>query len=110
VCYLDISKAFDVVNHMKLYNKLLDKNVPVKLINILICWYSKIETCVKWGNTFSHSIRLASGVRQGSVLAPSIFALYIDNLLLKLANSGLGCHIRNLQLCMQMICCYFLFL
>jgi len=88
---LDIGKAFDVVNHIKLYNKFLDKNVSVKLINILICWYSKMETWVRWGNTFSHSIRLTSGVRQGSVLAPSLFALYVDNLLFKLVNSGLGC-------------------
>jgi len=81
LCSRDISKAFDVVNHKKLYNKLLDKNVPLKLINILICWYSKMETCVRWGNTLSHSIRLTSGVRQGFVLVPSLLALYVDNFL-----------------------------
>jgi len=45
--------------------------------------------------TTALSIRLTSCVRQGSVLAPSIFALYVDNLLFKLVNSGLGCHIRH---------------
>jgi len=47
------------------------------------------------GGAFSHSIRLSAGVRQGSVLAPSLFALYVDNLLLNLNKSGLGWDIKN---------------
>jgi len=65
ICSLDISKAFDNVSHVKLFNKLIDKNVPVKLILILISWYSKMEICVKWGNVYSHTVRLVAGVRQG---------------------------------------------
>ena len=35
---LDISKAFDKVNHYALFNKLLDRSVPVCIINVLVCW------------------------------------------------------------------------
>jgi len=80
---------------IKLFNKLMDRHVPVNFIHVLISWYSKMEVCVKWGDAFSHSIRLTAGVRQGSVLVPSLFALYVDDLLLKLNKSGLGCHIKN---------------
>jgi len=95
VCSLDICKAFDNVNHIKLFNKLMDRHVSVNFIHVLISWYSKMEVRVKWGGAFSHSIHLAAGVRQGFVLVPSLFALYVHDLLLKLNKSGLGSHIKN---------------
>jgi len=56
ICSLDISKAFDRVNHVKLFNKLADHNVPVKLIYILMYWFAIMETCVRWGNTLSYTL------------------------------------------------------
>jgi hypothetical protein len=51
VCCLDVSKAFDKVNHFCLFSKLMNINAPVELINILRNWYSKSFSFVKWGNT-----------------------------------------------------------
>jgi len=95
LCSLDISKAFEQLNHITLFNKLMDRNVPRNLIYLLIDWFAKMETRVKWGNALSSSVRLSAGVRQGLVLSPSLFALYVDKMLVKLHNSGLGCHIKN---------------
>ena len=39
LCALDISKAFDKINHLKLFSKLMDRNVPVNIILLLISWY-----------------------------------------------------------------------
>ena len=80
LCTLDISKAFDKVNHIKLFHKMLDRNVPVSIILILICWYEKCTISVRWGNCFSYFVRLESGMRQGSILAPKLFALFVDEL------------------------------
>ena len=38
---------------------------------------------------------LSNGVKQGGVLSPRLFTLYIDNLLILLTDSGYGCHIND---------------
>jgi hypothetical protein len=95
LCALDISKAFDRVNHVKLFSKMMDRNIPVNCILLLSCWYAKSIICVRWGACFSHFVYLETGVRQGSSLSPKLFALFVDNLLVSLKSSGLGCYIKG---------------
>ena len=47
ICVLDISEAFDKVNHYALFIKLLDRNVPLGFILLLESWYSCSLTFVK---------------------------------------------------------------
>ena len=101
ICALDLSKAFDKLSHKLLYLKLMDKNVPINLIKILYCWYSSSSMIIKWGDAFSYQVSLTAGVRQGGVLSPMLFACYVDDMLKKLNNSGLGCHIN--QVCYNAI-------
>jgi hypothetical protein len=63
-------------------------NAPVELINILRNWYSKSFSFVKWGNILSEPFTLISGVRQGGVLSHQLFAVYVNDILVKLANHG----------------------
>jgi len=74
----------------------MDRNIPKIFVCILLNWYSKMETVVRWGSAFSRSVRLSAGVRQGSVLAPSLFSIFVDNILVKLSHSSLGCYIKGL--------------
>ena len=53
VTALDISKAFDKVNHFVLFNKLLDRSVPVCLVKVLVCWYDKCSAETRWSNAVS---------------------------------------------------------
>ena len=96
LCALDISKAFDKINHIKLFNKLMDRNVPLNCILILICWYDKSSVCVRWEDSFSYFIKLETGVRQGSTLSPKLFALFVNELLICLKSSNLGCYIKGI--------------
>jgi len=96
LCSLDISKAFDSVSHIILFNKLLDRNLPKSIILCLLSWYSNMEIVVRWNNIFSRPIRLTKGVRQGSVLAPALFSIFVNDILIKLSRSSLGCHINGL--------------
>ena len=42
---LDLTKAFDSVNHSKLYNTLMTAGIPLPIIDIIRCWYSKLFLC-----------------------------------------------------------------
>ena len=55
ICALDISKAFDKICHIRLFMKLMDRNVPRNCLLLIICWFAKLSTCVRWSNSFSYS-------------------------------------------------------
>ena len=88
MCCLDISKAFDKVNHHGLFLKLMQRNTPKSFIAILLSWYSKCYCYIKWGNAISGSFKVSAGVRQGSVLSPALFAVYVNGILTALDNCG----------------------
>ena len=94
VCTLDVRKAFDALNHNVLFIKLMERNLPIFFINLLRCWYSKVFIAVKWGSAVSDYVKLSAGVRQGGILSPHLFAVFVDDILHKLAKSGLGCLIN----------------
>ena len=76
-CFLDASKAFDLVNHEILFNRLLERDLPVHLARFLLSWYKDQRMSVRWMNSFSGSFPVSNGVRQGGVLSPILFTIYI---------------------------------
>jgi hypothetical protein len=97
ICTLDISKAFDKINHHALFIKLMKRKVPFVLIQILINWYSKCLCQVRWESALSKSFSLDRGIRQGGILSPYLFAIYVDDALITLVNSGIGCNLFGLN-------------
>ena len=79
-CFLDASKAFDRVNHTILFEKLAKRGVPSYILRLLICWYQHQNMCVKWGSLTSDLFSVSNGVRQGSILSPHFFNVYVDDL------------------------------
>lgn len=61
-------------------------------IRLLACWYSTQVTSVRWQNTESVSFRIANGVRQGGILSPFLFRLYIRDLISSITSLRLGCN------------------
>lgn len=87
---LDIAKAFPRVNHFALFIKLMKRNVPISLLDLLVNWFSRSSSCVRWCTMFSDCFNLRTGLNQGSVLAPALFAVCIDDVIKKCNASGLG--------------------
>ena len=52
VCSLDLSKAFDRMNQYALLVKLMEKRLPIEILDILEKWFSISVTCVKWNGCF----------------------------------------------------------
>ena len=51
---------------------------------------------VQWDFYKSDSFNVHNGVKQGAIFSPTLFCVYIDDLLKRLKNSGLGCYIGNI--------------
>ena len=91
VAFLDASKAFDRVNHVKLFNKLLKLGVPKWIVRLICQWYSNQTLCVRWGSTISNSFFVHNGVRQGGLLSPLLFNTYMNDLSVQLSKLPVGC-------------------
>ena len=93
---LDASKAFDNVHYIKLFKLLQKKGLCPVIIRFLIKMYTCQKLRIKWGNELSPEIPVSNGVKQGGVLSPILFCIYIDKLLQRLKVSGYGCHIGDI--------------
>ena len=98
VSFLDCSKAFDTVSHFGIFLRLIEQGVPLCFLKLLIYWYSNMQTRCLWRHAFSEYFSVPTGTKQGGVLSPRIFSLYMDRLIRLLRNRGIGCHIIGLFL------------
>ena len=94
--FLDASKAFDRLVHSGLFLKLIDRKVPLMFLNIVMYWYRGLSCQVKWDDHFSDWFAITAGVRQGGVLSPDFYCIYVDDLICKLQSLGVGCYIGKI--------------
>jgi exonuclease III len=92
---LDASKAFDRVNFVSLFEKLYKREMCPLVLRLIMNMYTESLMCVKWESTVSSTFGISNGVKQGGVLSPLLFNVYIDGLLTDLEKSGYGCYIGS---------------
>ena len=91
-CLLDYRKAFDMVNHVKMFTNLINRSVALVIIRLMIVMYLAQRCYIRWESAQSYSFAVTNGVRQGSIFSPKGgFATYLDPLISSLRESGYGC-------------------
>ena len=93
-----LSKAFDRINHYRLYNKLIERSLPLNIVMILFNLYKSSSSVVSWNGFLSKPYKIYAGVRQGGSMSPEIFSVYVNSVIEILLNSDLGCHIGQVYL------------
>ena len=97
MCFMDASKAFDRVNHWTLFKKLIDSGTPLIFVRIIMQWYATQKACVRWGSVVSDNFLITNGVRQGGILSPLFFNVYMDCLSESLCKTQTGCNVGDDQ-------------
>jgi hypothetical protein len=78
--FIDYRKAFDSIDRIYLWCKLIDSDIHGKLFNVIVNMYSKAKSCVKHDGKLSGFFDCSVGVRQGENLSPILFALFLNDL------------------------------
>ena len=86
-CFIDYAKAFDCVDHNKLWKILQEMGIPDHLTCFLRNLYAGQEATVRTGHGTTDWFPIGKGVRQGCILSPCLFNLYTDYIM---RNTGLG--------------------
>ncbi len=76
--YVDLKKAFDSVHWEMLWRLLGLRGIPAGIIGLLSGLYSDTESAVKCGGGVSDFFPVTAAVRQGCVLAPTLFNVCMD--------------------------------
>ena len=89
--FLDASKSFDRVKHSILFQKLIDRGVSGYIVRLLIYWYSNQTMCIRWSGKLLEHFYVGNGVRQGGILSPHLFNIYMDDLTIALNKCNTRC-------------------
>ena len=82
-CFIDYAKAFDCVDHNKLWKILKEMGIPDHLTCLLTNLYAGQEATVKTGHGKTDRFQIGKGVRQGCILSPCLFNLYAEYIMRK---------------------------
>ena len=77
-CFIDYVKAFDRVDHNKLWEILQEMGIPDYLTCLLRNMYAGQEATVQTGHRTTNWFQIGKGVRQGCILSPSLFNLHAE--------------------------------
>ena len=85
-CFIDYAKAFDCMDHCKLWKIFKEMGIPHHLTCLLRNLYAGQEATVRTGHGATDWFQIGKGVRQGYILSPCLFNLYAEYIM---RNAGL---------------------
>ena len=85
-CFIDYAKAFDCVDHNKLWKILKETGIPDHLTCLLRNLHAGQEATVRTGHRITNWFQIGKEIRQGCILSPCLFNLYAEYIM---QNAGL---------------------
>ena len=100
-CFIDYTKAFDCVDHNKLWKILKEMGIPDHLTCLLRNLYAGQEATVRTGHGTTDWFQIGKGIHQGCRLSPCLFNLYAEYIMrnagLEEAEAGIQIARRNIN-------------
>ena len=100
-CFTDYAKAYDYVDHNKLWTILQEMGIPDHLTCLLRNLYAGQEATVRTGHGTTDWFQIGKGVRQSCILSPCLFNLYAEYIMrntgLEEAQAGIKIAWRNIN-------------
>ena len=98
MAFIDLTKAFDLVSREGLYYVLEKIGTPPKMLAVIQAFHDGMRGTVQFNGTMSESFPIQNGVKQGCVLAPTLFGIYFAVMLSQAfdnSNEGVYLHSRS---------------
>ena len=100
-CFIDYAKAFDYVDHNKLWKIVTEMGIPDHLTCLLWNLYAGQEATVRTGHETTDWFQMGKGVRQACILSPCLFNFYAEYIMRKVgleeAQAGIKISGRNIN-------------
>ena len=100
-CFIDYAKAFDCVDHNKLWKILQEMGIPDHLTSLLRNLYAGQEATVRTGHGTTDWFQIGKEVHQGCILSPCLFNFYAEDIMrnagLNVAHAGIKFARRNIN-------------
>ena len=98
IAFIDLTKAFDLVSRRGLFNLLEKCGCPPRLLSVISSFHNNTKGTVNYDGTTSEPFEIHSGVKQGCVLAPTLFSIIFFSMMLtyafKTSTEGVFLHTR----------------
>ena len=78
VAFIDLTKAFDLVSRKGLFRLLEEIGWPPKLRSMVVSFHENMKGTVVYDGSKSEPFPVCSGVKQGCVLAPTLFGIFFS--------------------------------
>ena len=92
LAFVHLTKAFDLVDQRSLFTVLAQAGWPPTLHVLIQSFYNGVQACVRFNGGVSNYFPIKKGVKQGCVLAPTLFSAY-SSFVFRMANRNLTSNI-----------------
>ena len=97
IAFIDLTKASDLVSRRRLFNLLEKIGCPPKLLSVISSFHNNMNGTVNYDGATSEPFEIRSGVKQGCILAPTLFCIFFSMMLsyaFKTYTEGVYLHTR----------------